>query len=51
MLAYLKGLSVLRKGSIVEDDATQCTRPEKAPSFRGSMEGERNLPIGAYTFI
>lgn len=51
MLTYFKGLSVLRKSSSGEDDATQCTGPEKVPSFRGSMEGERNLPIRAHVSI
>lgn len=34
-----------------EDDATQCTGQEKVPSFRGSMEEERDLPIGTHVFI
>lgn len=51
MLAYFKGLSALRKGSSKEDDTTQCTGPEKAPSFRGSMKGEKNLRTGAHIFI
>lgn len=51
MLAYFKGLSLLRKGSSREDDATQCIEPEKVPRFRGSVEGERNLPTGAHIFI
>lgn len=29
MLAYFKGLSVLRNGSSGEDDATQCAGSEK----------------------
>lgn len=51
MLTYFKGLSVLRKGSSGEDDATQCTGPQKVPGFRGSMGGQRNLPTGAHVFI